>query len=233
MHSLKSSIGASERLALTSVCSLSPSYHTLTHISSGWIDISLTVTPTTVNLLFGMLADQSLPIRLATSLAILRVVSKGLKEPGDKLQLIKVLSLGQVLKALESKTRQQQIERGDDTDEGEEAYREALGRMLNALGLELMKLIEVGPRMAWKISILILQSKEPGTEEIRNEATSYLEQILPVMLRFMEDDYDDTASTVFPMLQVVLAMASSFLGGRVTKIEHLIFAVQAGAEGHG
>ncbi|XP_006459374.1 hypothetical protein AGABI2DRAFT_201553 [Agaricus bisporus var. bisporus H97] len=151
----------------------------------GWIDISLTVTPTTVNLLFGMLADQSLPIRLATSLAILRVVSKGLKEPGDKLQLIKVLSLGQVLKALESKTRQQQIERGDDTDEGEEAYREALGRMLNALGLELMKLIE-----------------EPGTEEIRNEATSYLEQILPVMLRFMEDDYDDTASTVFPMLQV-------------------------------
>lgn len=159
-----------------------------------------------------MLADQSLPIRLATSLAILRVVSKGLKEPGDKLQLIKVLSLGQVLKALESKTRQQQIERGDDTDEGEEAYREALGRMLNALGLELMKLIEVGPRMAWKISILILQSKEPGTEEIRNEATSYLEQILPVMLRFMEDDYDDTASTVFPMLQVVLALASFFFG---------------------
>ena len=110
---------------------------------TGWIDINLTVTPSTVNLLFGMLADPSLPIRLATSLAILRIVSKGLKEPGDKLQLIKVLSLGQVLDALEAKTRQQQIERGDDIDEGEESYREALGRMLNVLGTELTKLIEV------------------------------------------------------------------------------------------
>ncbi|KAF9444820.1 ARM repeat-containing protein [Macrolepiota fuliginosa MF-IS2] len=154
----------------------------------GWIDINLTVTPTTVNLMFGMLADNSLPIRLATSLAILRIVSKGLKEPGDKLQLIKVLSLGQVLEALEAKTRQQQIDRGDDTDEGEESYREALGRMLNVLGLELTKLIE-----------------EPGTEEVCSEATSYLEQVLPVMLRFMADEYDDTASTIFPLLQVVLA----------------------------
>lgn len=110
----------------------------------GWIDISLTVTPATVNLLFSMLADASLPIRLASSLSILRIVSKGLKEPGDKLQLIKVLSLGQVLDALEAKTRQQQIERGDTVDEGEESYREALGRMLSILGLELAKIVDVG-----------------------------------------------------------------------------------------
>jgi len=91
-----------------------------------------------------MLADASLPIRLASSLSILRIVSKGLKEPGDKLQLIKVLSLGQVLDALEARTRQQQIERGDSVDEGEESYREALGRMLSVLGLELAKLVDVG-----------------------------------------------------------------------------------------
>lgn len=102
------------------------------------------MTPATVNLLFSMLADASLPIRLASSLSILRIVSKGLKEPGDKLQLIKVLSLGQVLDALEAKTRQQQIERGDTVDEGEESYREALGRMLSILGLELAKIVDVG-----------------------------------------------------------------------------------------
>ena len=102
------------------------------------------MTPATVNLLFSMLADASLPIRLASSLSILRIVSKGLKEPGDKLQLIKVLSLGQVLDALEARTRQQQIERGDSVDEGEESYREALGRMLSVLGLELAKLVDVG-----------------------------------------------------------------------------------------
>ena len=75
-------------------------------------------------------------------MSLLRIVCKGLKEPSDKLQLLKVLSLGQVLDALESKTRLQQLERGEDIDEGEELYREALGKLLNAFGQELMKLTE-------------------------------------------------------------------------------------------
>ncbi|EIW83859.1 ARM repeat-containing protein [Coniophora puteana RWD-64-598 SS2] len=154
----------------------------------GWIDINLTVTPTSVPLLFSLLSDPSLPIRLATSVSLLRVVSKGLKEPEDKLQLIKVLSLGQVIDALESKTREQQAERGADTDEGEESYREALGRLLNALGLELHKLTDDNPK-----------------PEVAAEATQLLSQIHPVLLRFMADEYDDTCSTVFPLLQTILA----------------------------
>lgn len=90
--------------------------------------------------MFQLLADASLPIRLATSVTLLRIVAKGLKEPQDKLQLLKVLSLGQVIDALETKTRQQQLERGEDADEGEESYREALGKLLNVLGLEVTKL---------------------------------------------------------------------------------------------
>jgi exportin-T len=93
--------------------------------------------------LFTLLSDSSLPIRLATSLALLRIISKGLKEPGDKLQLIKVLSLGQVIDALEIKTRLQRGDSGSETDEGEESYREALGKLLNVLGLELTKLADV------------------------------------------------------------------------------------------
>lgn len=101
-------------------------------------------------LLFNLLGDSSLPIRLATSVSLLRIVAKGLKEPGDKLQLLKVLSLGQVLDALESKTRAQQIERGSDVDEGEESYREALGKLLNAFGVELTKLVEVRMIVVWQ-----------------------------------------------------------------------------------
>ena len=108
----------------------------------GWIDINLTVTPTTIPLLFSLLSDPSLPIRLGTTNALSKIVSKGLKEPGDKLQLIKVLSLGQVLESLEEKTRIEQEKRGQDIDEAEETYREALGRLLNAVGLELSKLTE-------------------------------------------------------------------------------------------
>ncbi|KAI0671757.1 ARM repeat-containing protein [Trametes maxima] len=153
----------------------------------GWIDINLTVTRDTVPLLFTLLSDISLPIRLATCGALTRIVAKGLKEPGDKLQLIKVLSLGQVLEALEEKTRSEQKSRGSDTDEGEESYREALGKLLNVLGLELCKLTDECP-----------------DENIRSEALQLLLQILPVMLHFMADEYDDTCSTVFPLLQTIL-----------------------------
>lgn len=121
---------------------------------AGWIDINLTVTPTTVPLLFSLLSDPSLAIRLATSAALLKITGKGLKEPGDKLQLIKVLSLGQVLDALEAKTRIEQAARESDTDEGEESYREALGRLLNILGLELSKLVEVCKCFGWAWSML-------------------------------------------------------------------------------
>ncbi|KAJ7066937.1 armadillo-type protein [Mycena amicta] len=152
----------------------------------GWIDINLTVTPTTVPLLFTLLADPSLPIRLATSSALSRIVAKGLKEPGDKLQLLKVLALGQVVDALEAKTRSEKMQRMR-ADEGEETYREALGKLLNVLGLELVKLIE-----------------ESGNEAVSSEATMLLNQILPVVLRFMADEYDDTSNTVFPMLHAVL-----------------------------
>ncbi|KAF5342683.1 hypothetical protein D9611_001870 [Ephemerocybe angulata] len=155
----------------------------------GWIDINLTVTRETVPLLFKLLADSSLPIRLATSVALLRIISKGLKEPSDKLQLLKVLSLGEVLDALEAKTRKQQLERGEDTDEAEESYREALGKLLNVLGLELAKLVE-----------------EPtANESVRASASMDLQHLQAVMLRFLADDYDDTCSTVFPLLQVILS----------------------------
>lgn len=139
----RSLTGGSEHLRLTLVSAdVSRNTSCSSLPDSGWIDINLTVTPMTISLLFSLLSDPSLPIRLATSVALLRMVSKGLKEPGDKVQLFKVLSLGQVLEVLEGKTRQEQAARGDDTDEGEESYRESLGRLLNTYGLELVKLNE-------------------------------------------------------------------------------------------
>ena len=182
----------------------------------GWIDINLTVTPTTVPLLFTLLADPSLPIRLATSVALLRIVSKGLKEPSDKLQLLKVLSLGQVLEALELKTRAQQVERGQEIDEGEETYREALGNLLNVLGQELTKLVDVRAHTTRNCRVplnvmLILFLQDCPSEEIQAEATTYLVQIKPVLLHFLADEYDDTCSTVFPLLHLILNSVSRIL----------------------
>ena len=131
----------------------------------GWIDINLTVTRDTVPLLFTLLSDTSLPIRLATALALTRIVAKGLQEPADKLQLIKVLSLGQVLEALEDRTRAEQKGRGEDTDEGEESYREALGKLLNVLGLELCKLTDVSAFLPYIIHPWIAMLTESIAEQ--------------------------------------------------------------------
>lgn len=164
------------------------------------------MTPTSVPLLFTLLSDPSLPIRLATSAALLRIVSKGLKEPEDKLQLLRVLSLGQVIDALETKTREQQIQRSldEDEDEGEESYREALGKLLNVLGLEIMKLIDVCTFVPFETHVSCNPQDCPKPEVV-TEAKRLHNQVQPVMLRFMADDYDDTCSTVFPLLQTVLA----------------------------
>lgn len=61
------------------------------------------------------------------------MVLKGLKEPQDKLQLIRVLSLQEVLGSIEEQTRG----REDNT-----LFREGLGKVTNGLGLELCKLVE-------------------------------------------------------------------------------------------
>lgn len=53
--------------------------------------------------------------------------------------------------------------------------------------------------------------QECTVDNVRSEALQLLEQVLPVMLRFMADEYDDTASTVFPFLQTVLASVRVFL----------------------
>ncbi|KAF8526317.1 ARM repeat-containing protein [Hysterangium stoloniferum] len=155
-----------------------------------WIDINLTVTPQTIQLLFALLADPSLAIRLATSNALLKMLQKGLKSPADKLQLLKVLSLGEVLAALEERTRTEKTERKaqNRTDEGEESYRESLGRLLSALGQELIKLWE----------------DDKNDEDVSMGSGELLEQVLPLMLRFMADEYDDTSSTVFPLLTSLL-----------------------------
>ncbi|KAJ1307606.1 hypothetical protein OPQ81_001701 [Rhizoctonia solani] len=154
-----------------------------------WIDINLTVTPATINMLFKLLSDPAAPIRMATSGALLRIIQKGLKEPSDKLQLFRVLSLGQVLEVLEQKTRVTGSK--DETDDEEVSYRESLGKLTSGLGLELIKLCDEqsGPPPA------VLA----GAEEL-------LQQLLPVMLRLLADDYDDVSSSVFPMLSQIFVV---------------------------
>lgn len=105
------------------------------HEYLAWIDINLTVTPDTIPLIFSLLSDPSVPIRLATCSTLSNILSKGLKVPEDKLRLIQVLSLGPVLDQLDSSTKA-----GARGTEALESYREGLARVANTLGTELIAL---------------------------------------------------------------------------------------------
>jgi exportin-T len=99
------------------------------------VDINLTVTPETIALLFSLLSDPSLPIRLATCSSLNKIVTKGLKVASDKVKLIQVLSLGPVLDQLEAQTKT-----AEQSNESVLSFREALARLANSLGIELVAL---------------------------------------------------------------------------------------------
>jgi exportin-T len=131
-----------------------------------------------------------LTIGLATVTALQRMIAKGLKEPSDKIDLLRVLDLGKVLAALEERTRKAREERGlEDSDD--EQFRESLGKLLSTLGLELLDL-----------------TKEDLVSEIRTHANQMLEEIYPVTMQFVADEFDDTSSTVFPFVHALLLAVS-------------------------
>jgi exportin-T len=133
-----------------------------------WIDISLTCNPITIQLLFSLLSSANAPqsqslfpasvsVRSTTVLALQRMVSKGLKEPRDKLELLRVLDLGKVLTVLEERTREQRVkglQAGNEPDEDEEKYRENLGKLLSALGLELLDLTKDASTSFFALKVL-------------------------------------------------------------------------------
>lgn len=176
--------------------------------------MNLTVTPTTLPLLFRLLSSPALQIRLATSTAFLKMITKGLKEPTDKLQLIRVLALGEVLTTLEANTRGYA---GNDDESGNEekaAFREGLGKLANGLGGELVKLLEdVDCCLIFGCSFheadaTFFQAALP--EEHRQVTQELLDQIFPVALQFLADEWDDTSQTVHPFFTSVLSGVRSF-----------------------
>ncbi|KZO89899.1 ARM repeat-containing protein [Calocera viscosa TUFC12733] len=147
-----------------------------------WLDINLTVTPITIPLLYRLINHRFLPFRMAASDALHRLVSKGLQDPRDKLQLIKVLSLPQSLDTLEQQTRMP--DRTDEEDE-ELHFRESLGKLLGAVGSELLR---------------IPDDKNVPEEATKIEANTMMESLLPTTLRFLADPFDDVSESVFSFL---------------------------------
>lgn len=146
-----------------------------------WIDISLMVTPRTVNLFFTLLQHSSMGLRKASADALLEVISKGMK-PAGKLELLQVFGLNAVVGSLEGQTRTS----GRDDEVVE--FRERLAKLANGITLELAKILE----------------DTVAEEATTRAADEMLLTHLPLVLAFLGDEYDEPTECVLSGITATL-----------------------------
>lgn len=104
--------------------------------SSAWIDLSVSLTPRTLAFYQRLIQNPSLQLRTSTAVIFRSFVAKGIKEPQDKLEELKVLDIVGLLEPLEAQTR----DVGDDTELL--AFRAALAAIYAAYATALIELEE-------------------------------------------------------------------------------------------
>ena len=156
-----------------------------------WIDINLVVTNHTVPLLFNVLHHPVPKIRTAAADALHGIISKGMK-PADKLSLAQALNLPEVITPLESRTRTGQSAQNGHSDRSDcnIEFREHLARLTNGLVLEMCKILEEGA----------------AEESTKAAAESLLNSILPLVLAFLSDEYDDASEQMFSGVNMILGI---------------------------
>jgi exportin-T len=111
--------------------------------------------------------------------------------PSDKLQLVKALAPGDLIEQALSSAHQRPLAgTADADDEQEELFREKVAKFLNGVGVELCKITD----------------ETAATDEEKAEAVQIAQTFLPLVLRFLADEYDDTASAVFSYTNAILSL---------------------------
>ncbi|GAK64103.1 ARM repeat-containing protein [Moesziomyces antarcticus] len=156
-----------------------------------WIDINLVVSNQTVSLLFNVLHHPIPKLRTAAADALHGIVSKGMK-PADKLSLAQALNLPHVITPLESQTRTGQAAQNGQSDRSDSniEFREHLARLTNGLVLEMSKILE----------------ESAAEEATKLAAEALLNSVLPLVLAFLSDEYDDASEQMFSGVNMILAM---------------------------
>ncbi|KAF9200449.1 pre-tRNA nuclear export protein [Haplosporangium sp. Z 27] len=142
-----------------------------------WIDISLIVNERFVSLIYSFLMATS--IRNAAADCLTDIVKKGMK-PLDKLQLISILGIVEVL---------QQIDLSSDSE-----FRERIARLVNNLGLQLCQI--------WQDTNPQANSNYPPTAN--PTAYTHISQLVPILLQFLRDEDDNVSEAVFGFLREIL-----------------------------
>ncbi|KAG9322841.1 hypothetical protein KVV02_008784 [Mortierella alpina] len=144
-----------------------------------WIDISLIVNERFVSLIYSFLMSSS--IRNAAADCLTDIIKKGMK-PLDKLQLISILGIVDVL---------QQIDLSSDSD-----FRERIARLVNNLGLQLCQI--------WQDTNPQTNNSYPPTAN--PTAYTHISHLVPILLQFLRDEDNNVSEAVFGFLRETLNM---------------------------
>ncbi|QLQ82671.1 hypothetical protein HG537_0H04340 [Torulaspora globosa] len=185
------------RIWLNSLKSIEPQQQrelaqlTLSCIGSyiSWIDVNLVVNDVYISVIYGYLDFTTTKIACAQCLC--EIISKKMK-PMDKLTLLRMLNLTDKVTSIEH----------DDL----EVY-EQMAKLTNAIALELAKIFET----------CISSEPTAETEELAKAADmQIINQEAPLLLKFMEHEYDSVSQQCFPFISQYLAVLKKqfALGGK-------------------
>lgn len=158
-----------------------------------WIDISLVINDSLLGLLFGLVSQpqgSTLDVRLdrfrhAAISTFTEIVGKKMKAE-DKLELITVLKLSNVISELISSTALQELRSTSNYDTD---LAEAVAKLVNNTACDIIK---------------VLDTDIATTNQVKRQANDLLQIFLPYVLRFFSDEYDEICSTVIPALTDLL-----------------------------
>jgi exportin-T len=103
--------------------------------ATAWVDLTVALTPTSLSFFLRLLQQPITSLRILSASVIKTFVGKGVKEPSDRLQVLKVLNVLSVLDPLEAQTR-------DTGDDEVVTVRVALAGVLALYGTELILFFE-------------------------------------------------------------------------------------------
>ena len=159
---------------------------------ASWIDLGLIVTEPFLNLFFGyVMAGLSDPnqeaakLRDSSLLAYTEILSKKMR-PADKLSLIEVLKVGELVAGLTNSTPLQAMRFTStyDTD-----FVEIVAKLVNATVLDI---------------VIILTDATGDDDALRARADQHLKTFIPYTLRFFSDEYDEVCSIMIPCVTELL-----------------------------
>lgn len=161
---------------------------------ASWIDISLIVTPMTMSLLYRLLQQNEVSLRIAAADALLEIATKGMNGE-DKIKLLRALNLTSTISELEKGTRRNKSQ--GELSDGEVSFREHLARLANGVGIDLVRILE-GPKSP-------VANMTKAASEARAAADEMLLSHLGIILDFLTDEWDELAEAVLPCIGETLA----------------------------